>query len=201
MTSSKSDYESVRELIPLYVKGLLSDSQKAEVERAADEHAELRTEIDQWKKIQGAYETIEGKIPQPSGTLYSRIAAGIKEQDQPGFFEKFMLSKKLALSFIAAQFLIIVALGIYILQSKPEYSTLSAPPSETDSLIKIHIIFKETATEADIRKLLLQVHARIISGPSMSGLYVIELPSQEEIDKSLSILQGNKIVEFAEKAY
>ncbi|MEW6570218.1 MAG: hypothetical protein AB1390_03430 [Nitrospirota bacterium] len=185
------------------MKGLLSDSQKAEVEKASDEHPELRMEIEQWKKIQRLYKTIEGDIPQPSSAVYSRVAARIKEHDQPGFFERFLTSRKLTLAFIAGQFLVILALGIYtyITQTKPEYRTLSAPPAKTEDSVKIHIVFKETAAEADIRKLLLQVHARIINGPSRSGLYVIEIPSREDVGKSLSILQGNTIAEVAEKAY
>ena len=201
MTFSKEYYEYIKELIPLYVKGLLPESQKAEVQKAADEHAELKIEIDQWKKIHKAYEIIETKIPQPSFALYSRISTRIKEQKQPGVFEKFISSKKLAFAFIVGQFLLILALGIYILHTKPEYSTLSAPPLKIEDSVKINIVFKETATESDIRKLLLQVHGRIINGPSISGLYVIEIPFGEEVDKSLSILQSDKIVEVAEKSY
>jgi hypothetical protein len=202
MTCSKNFYESMRELIPLYVKGLLSDAQQVEVKKAADEHPELRMEIEQWKKIQRSYETIERRIPQPSSAVYSRIAAGIKGHDKSGFFESFMTSRKLTFAFTAGQFLVILALGIYtyMIQTKPEYRTLSSPPAKTEDAVKIHIAFKETASESDIRKLLLQVNARIINGPSRSGLYVIAIPSREDVGKSLSILQGNTIVEVAEKA-
>ena len=201
MTFSKAEYESVRELIPLYVKGLLSDSQKAEVEKAMEDHAGLKDEIQQWKEILTAYKAIEEKIPQPSGAVYSRIAARIREQDCPGLFGRFLASKKLSFAFIAAQFLIILALGIYIVQTKPDYRTLNAPPKETGSSLKINIVFKETATEAEIRQLLLKVNAHIIDGPKRSGLYLIEVLFPEEAEKSLSVLQNNTIVEVAEKSY
>jgi anti-sigma factor RsiW len=185
----------------LYVKGLLSDAQKAEVERAAEDHARIKDEIEYWKEILNAYRAIEDKIPQPSGAIYARISAGIREHEQPGLFGRFLASRKLSFAFIAAQFLIIIAMGIYIVQTRSEYRTLSEPPYEAKGTIRINVVFKEGVAEVDIRRLLLKVHARIIDGPSASGRYVIAISSPEEADKSLSLLQDSMMVELAEGAY
>lgn len=201
MTFSEAHFESMRELIPLYVKGLLPASRRADIENAAEKDARLKLEIEHWRKIHGAYEVIGERIPHPSPAAYPRIAAVIREQHGTGFFGRFAASRKIPLAFIAVQFLVIIALGIYIIQTRAEYRTLSVPQNIINGPVKIHIVFRENATEAEIRNLLLQVHARIISGPSRSGLYLIEIPSGEDADKRLGILQNAVIVEIAEKSY
>ncbi len=202
MTLSKSEFESIRELIPLYVKGLLTEKQKAAVEKSSDEHPELRIEIDQWRRILRAYQAIEETIPQPSRALYARIASAIRDKEESGYFSRFFASRKLSLAFMAAQFLIIIALSVYIVQMRPDYRTLSAPPSViTAGAVKIHIVFKESASSGEIKNLLVRVGARITDGPGMSGMYVVEIPSTDDADKKLDVLRNSTIVEFVEKSF
>jgi len=102
---------------------------------------------------------------------------------------------------ITAQILIIVVLGIYVVNLRTEYRTLSATSVITEKQVKINVVFKEDATVEDIRKLLLQIDGKIIDGPSSSGLYIIGITSKEKLDDSLNTLRKNKIVVLAERAY
>ena len=117
--------------------------------------------------------------------------------------QRLIPSHGVSLALVAAQLLIIIVLGVYVINLKHEYRTLSAPSiTETEETSKtIHVVFKEDASEAEIRNLLLQMNARIIDGPCSSGLYIIRIPSQERLDDVLNTLRKNKIVVMAERAY
>ena len=84
MTSSEKDCDRLKDLIPLYVKGLLSDAKRKEIEEAIDECPSLRKEIESWHAVECAYQRIEGSLPQPSGSLYEKIAGRLREAKKPG---------------------------------------------------------------------------------------------------------------------
>lgn len=201
MTSYKKDCDSVKYLIPLYVKGILTDSQKEEFENALRGCPDLKNEIETWKEIDKSYKAIESKLPQAPNYIYPKIAAKIKESKQIGLFERFMPSRKFSLALAAAQLLIIIVLGVYVINLKTEYKTLSAPSITEEKLIKINIVFRENALEAEIRNLLLQINGRIIDGPYSSGLYVIGITSEKGVEDVLNRLRENSIVVMAERAY
>jgi len=201
MTSYKKDCESVKYMIPLYVRGILSDSEEKEFQIALSECPDLKDEIERWKKINNAYQTIERTLPQPSDRVYSRITERITEKSRFSFLQRFIPSQRVSLAFVAAQLLIIIALGGYVMNLKNEYKTLSAPSMTEGRLLRINVVFKEKATEAEIRNLLLQMNARIIDGPCSSGLYILRIPSQERLDDVLNTLRKNNIVVMAERAY
>ena len=61
-------------------------------------------------------------------------------------FQRLMPSPSFSLAFMAVQLLIIITLGVYILQLKHEYRTLSAPSVMVSEPVKINIVFKEKTT-------------------------------------------------------
>ena len=70
MTSYKRDCDTLKAVVPLYVKGLLPDAQRKEIEEAMDECPSLREEIKSWHALECAYQSIEGSLPQPSDSLF-----------------------------------------------------------------------------------------------------------------------------------
>jgi hypothetical protein len=201
MTSYKRDCDALKALIPLYVKGLLNEAQRKEIEEAIDECPSLREEIESWHAVQCAYQSIETSLPQPSGNLYQKIAGRIEGPRKPGLLNWLFGSPAVSLALVTAQFLLILSLGFYIIQERHEYKTMSAPPIITEDSIRINVIFKEQATESEIRYLLLKINGRIIDGPTRSGLYIVGLKSRPEADSALETLQKSVFVEMAEKAY
>lgn len=201
MTSyNKKDCESIKYLAPLYVKGTLSDTEKAEFEETIVECQELKDEVERWKAISDAYKSVEEKIPQPSGMLYSRITERIRETKGVSLLERFMPSPRFSIALIAAQLLIIITLAAYVINLKTGYKTLTAPSITAEAPIKINVIFKENASETEIRKLLLQIDAKIIDGPHSSGLYVIGIAYEERLADALNIFKKSRIVVMAERA-
>ena len=184
MTSYKRDCEILKDLIPLYVKGLLSDAQRKEIEEAIDECPSLREEIESWHAVQCAYHSVESSLPQPSETLYQKIAERIEGSKKPGLLNRLFGSPAVSWALVTAQFLLILSLGLYIIQERHEYKTMSAPSVTTEDFIRINVIFQEQATESDIRELLLKINGRIVDGPNRAGLYRIGLKSRSEADIS-----------------
>jgi uncharacterized protein YneF (UPF0154 family) len=201
MTSYKRDCDALKALVPLYVKGLLNEAQRKEIEEAIDECPSLREEIESWHAVQCAYHSIESSMPQPSGSLFDKIVERIEEPKKPGLLSRLFGSPTVSFVLVTAQLLLILSLGFYIVQERHEYKTMSAPPIITEDYIRINIIFNEQATESKIRDLLLKINGRIVDGPTRSGLYIVELKSRPEADSALKTLQKSVFVEMAEKAY
>jgi hypothetical protein len=201
MTSYKRDCDMLKDLIPLYVKGLLNEAQSKEIEEAMDECPFLREETESWKAVGCAYQRIEDSLPQPSGRLYQKIAERIEGAKKPGLLNWLFGSPAVSLALVTAQFFLILSLGFYIVQERHEYKTMSAPSTTTEDAIVINIIFQEQATESEIRVLLLKINGRIIAGPTRSGLYSIGLKSKPEADSALEALRNSAVVQMAEKAY
>jgi len=201
MTSSKPDFDSMKYLIPLYLKGKLSGTQRAEVEKALQEFPGLKDEMESWKEIEESYRAIEEKLPKPPAEAYFHISQKISEMDRPRWLAWFRLSPVASFTLIMAQLILIIALGIYFIDLQREYRTLSAPSLTAGMPVKINVVFKENATEAEIRNLLSQVGGKIINGPSLSGLYVIGIASDKDWQNTLATFKQSKIVEMAERAY
>jgi len=173
MTSYNKDCDILKDLIPLYVRGLLNEAHRKEIEETIDECPFLREEIESWKAVQCAYQGIEDSLPQPSGRLYQKIAESIEKSKKPGLLNRLFGSPAVSLALVTAQFLLILSLGFYIIQERHEYKTMSAPSITTEDSIMINVIFQEQATESEIRDLLLKVNGRIADGPTRSGLYIV----------------------------
>jgi hypothetical protein len=203
MTSYSRDCASFDDLVPLYVKGLLPDVQREEFERSVAECPTLRDAIEEWKLIQHAYSEVECAFPEPSKSTFPRIIEKVREPVKESWFQRLMPSPSFSLAFMAVQFIVIITLGVYLLQSKHEYRTLNAPSVVVSAPIKINIVFKENTKENEIRRLLLQIDGKIIDGPYSSGLYVVGVTSGPdiEIEKTLQALKKNNIVAVAERAY
>lgn len=201
MTSYNKDCASFDDLVPLYVKGLLSDAQTKEFEQSATECPEIRDAIEEWKLIQNTYQSLECSMPEPSSNTYAKIMEKVRESKKESWFQRLMPSPSFSLAFMAVQLLIIITLGVYLLQSKHEYRTLSAPLVTISAPVKINVVFKENTRETEIRNLLLQIDGKIIDGPYSSGLYVVGVKSDPDVEQTLKTLKGNRIVAIAEKAY
>jgi hypothetical protein len=82
------------------------------------------------------------------------------------------------------------------------YRTLSDPAAEPPRAAggaRLRLMFSPTATEREIRALLLGVHGEIIAGPSPVGAYTVEVPARgEPAGAVLARLRSEAPVVFAE---
>lgn len=198
MTSPKNECSGLKDIIPLYVKGLLPESQRAKVEAARGHCPELEAEIAYWRDIESAYASISRSMPDPSPRVYQKITERVKK---PGLLSRLIPSPRIAFALATVQLLIILSLGFYIVQQKTEYRTMSAISEEARGVVMINVVFDEQATESEIRGLLLKTDGRIVDGPSSAGLYILEYPSPEQARSALEVLRESNRVQIAEKKY
>ncbi len=201
MTShNNKEEDSHKKLAPLYVKGLLGGIEQKEFETVLRASGETANEVKQWQEIRDAYAEIEADLPGPPAGLYARIAGNIKKKNRTAFWERLLPAPAFSFALIACQFILILGMAAYIASSKSDYTTLSAPP-ERHTVERINVVFREEATEAEIRELLIRTEARMVAGPSISGLYVIEITGKRQLQDTLTNLKKSKLVLMAEKAY
>lgn len=202
MTSSdERDCLSYRDLLPLYVKGLLTPDEATALERAFVDCPELRTEMEDWKAIGDAYREIEASLPAPSAGAFAKVMSKIEKPRRLGFLEWLGLRPAFSFAVIAVQIIVIVGLGVYTANLKSRYETLSAPSAATKGQIRLNVVFRPEAPEAAIREALRKVEARIIDGPRTSGLYLISIGSSLDPEAALAELRASGAVVLAERAY
>ena len=212
----KYDAAAFKEMIPLYINGRLSDSERAAFEKALESDAALKQELSEFEEIAALYPDIEEKIPFPSSDrVFSRIMNNIDAQekkaaspDAPGMvFEKLaefirtaFFSPRVAWAVAAVQLVLLVTL-VGTMPDTQEFKTLSSGGAATETVLKFNIVFEEDAMEKDIRALLNQLDAGIVAGPMANGLYVIEITESQPPDDVVKALLDSKLVRLAEPKY
>ena len=212
----KYDAAALKEMIPLYINGRLSDSKRAAFEAALASDPALKQELAEFEEIAALYPDIEEEIPFPSSDrVFSRVMDNIDAQekkaaspDGPGvLFEKLadlirmtFFSPRVAWALAAVQLVLLVTL-VGTMPDTQDFETLSSGGATTATVLKINIVFEEDAMEKDIRALLNQLDAGIVAGPKANGLYVIEIAQSPSPDDVLKVLLDSKFVRLAEPKY
>jgi hypothetical protein len=203
--------DQLREWIPLYLNNSLSEKERKEFEEALDQYPELKHEIKEFSEIKEIYKEIEKEIPPPSNILYQRVLKNIQPQiklslipEKKGYVEqiweflKWVLgSPRVSWGIVAVQFAIILVL-VMTLPKWDRFETLTPPAGEG---VRINVIFDKGSTEQEIRRVLNEVGATIVEGPSFEGLYIIKVKDDQDVDQTIEELKKSNVVQFAEKAY
>jgi hypothetical protein len=206
--------DQLRELIPHYLNNRLSEKERKEFEEALGQYPELNLELKEFSEIKEIYKEIEKEIPPPSGILYQRVLKNIQPQirlslipqkksylEQIQEFLKWVSgSPRISWGIVAVQFAIILILFITLPQGDGFRTSTSKQPLPGEG-IKINVIFDKGSTEQEIRKVLNEVGATIVEGPSSEGLYIIKVKEDQDVEQTLKELKKTNVVQFAEKAY
>lgn len=193
-----SSEKEIRDLLPYYVRGLLSEPEKRRVEEALKKDPALREELEEWRALSGAYDLLAAEEKPPEDLLLR-----LKARLRPPRRRIWIFTRRSFPSFktlvIVFQFLLIVFLGLKAYYpSSLRYTTLSTPVKEKGELI--NVLFQPQAREKEIRRLLLSVGARIVDGPYPSGLYVIRVNNPGEVPRVLAVFRKSPLVTLAERA-
>ena len=205
------DQDRLRDLIPLYLNGTLSEKERGEFEAGLDNHPEVQRELEEFSEIKGLYDSARHDIPQPSDIIYHRITKAIEadkrtaEKADKGhflegvrnFFEETFASPRVSWSVVAIQCALIMFL-VVTLPRQDQFTTLTSPPIETGKGIVLNIVFDPEAREVEIRNILHQFKAHIIYGPTPKGLYAVQFKSDSDIEVLLEDLKRKGAVKFAE---
>ena len=206
--------DELRELIPRYLNHTLSEKESKAFEESLNRHPELKIEVKEFSEIQQAYQEIEEEIPLPSDVLFQRVLKNIQPQIKLSFvpqkksysepiraFLKWVFgSPRMSWGIVAVQFAIILLLLI-TLPRGDGFKTLTSRQPLPGEGIKINVIFDKESREQEIREVLNRVGATIVMGPSLDGLYIIEVKENEDAEKVLKKLKKTGFVKFAERAF
>jgi len=201
--------DELKELIPLYLIGKLTEDQQQMLEQAMKEVPQLRQEFTEFSEIRNLYREAEEDTPQPSDTVYKRIMDNIGEGKRTSVTERrgyleilrgFFSSPRFSWGVAAVQVVIILFLLVG-LPGQERMKTLSSGYSQNNGQVRINIVFKEDAREREIRDLINSIDGDIIGGPTPQGLYIIRIKDRRNIRDVIKYLKRYKIVRFAEAAY
>ena len=170
------------ELLPWYVNGTLSNSEKAEVERHIGQCEQCRAEIEMLQIIRDVAKQSAEQAP-PAELGWKRLARDIKK-------EKSSISKRAWLRPALA-----AAIAIIVLQSgllaffitKPD---TVQPLGQAEPGVVLQLRFTPQTREQDMRKLLQKIDADFISGPGALDIYRVRVNVDEDDQAAI-----NKIIQ------
>ncbi len=205
MTFKLDDF---KEFVPLYLNNRLSADDRAAFEQAIDKDPELKRELDEFSEINTLYKEIEQEIPMPADDLFKRVSARIKSRAQASPSLKENLIDTLKSIFysprvswaVTAVLLAVILFMAFPSQNSEKFKTLTLK-NTYDHGTKINIVFDKEAKEKDIRGILTETEAVIISGPTPEGLYTILIKDKDAVEARLKTLRSSKTVKLAERSY
>ncbi len=65
----------------------------------------------------------------------------------------------------------------------------------------VHVVFVDSATEGEIRELLIKLNTVIKGGPTPEGVYTMMLQKGADAGSIVEALKKSLLVQFAERAY
>ncbi|MEQ9452281.1 MAG: hypothetical protein RJQ07_11915 [Pseudomonadales bacterium] len=140
-------------------------------------------------------------VVQESGQRAAQ-SEGLWQKIQSAFADfEWSLTPPLAKVAMAGQFALVIALGALLLmqpdaQQDVSYGTVSSTSSVAQADLTLAV--SASATEAQLRALLIDLDAQIVGGPDSLGMYKIDLPESADLAATLAALQANALVTFAQ---
>lgn len=213
------DHRDALELLPWYVNGTLEESELEGLALHLDGCDRCRAELAQQRSLAHALRASE-EMAFSAERAFEQLRNRLNEDTERERLKRegspYGLLDRLREGFrglavparwaMAAQLAVIVALGAALVreervpdQGQPaEFQTLTRPPAlAAGEAPRLRVVFDATASEGDIRALLVQSGSRVVNGPSPFGVYTIEVADESGGDV-LDALRSSSLVTFAE---
>lgn len=174
--------------LPWYVNNSLDESQRKMIASQLAKDIELKRDADFLQIIRQQIKSPATASPGELGWL--RLKNRLQHTQQIKHQRRW---QGLA---IAASLLLLIQGGVLfrLMQSDDGYAPLSGT---THTLPTLQIRFNPDTREADMRKLLLDIHGQILDGPSASGLYRVTLGdvTDEQIAERIEQVRNSGLAE------
>lgn len=201
-----SNHSKALTLLPWFVNGTLNETEQSLVAAHLDDCEECRVAVDRLIAVSASFNAPDDVVAAWEQSARPAAADFIDRLDEqpalPATEERSHAPwfRRHVRGVIAACTVIAVALGITL--SSPErepFRTLSRPFSGTESRPIVQIVFSPDATEASIRRVLLQDGNEVLSGPTRQGVYRVALGKEQRSDVFVARLKHNPDVIYVEQ--
>ncbi len=195
------DKNHLKEIIPFYLNGTLSEDEKKRVEEVLEKNPEMKRELLEFSRIKEVFDN--EPFPEPPAYIYRKIEDRIRAEERSilkrlmAFLKSLYDSRTVSWGLVGVQAVFI--LFLFFRASSPTYRTLSTAPSHQGTYI--NVVFNENIREKTLRSLLTRVGATIVEGPTEKGLYVIKLERTANAEEAIKILKDSGKVKLVARAY
>jgi hypothetical protein len=197
-----SEHASVDALLPWFVNGTLRGEELERVEQHVAACPACRREIEWLRDVFAACAAI-APLPEAPATLSRELAdaghstprswranalAGVRST--PSWMRALLAAQLAGLAILGT--LLALDTG-----NEPTYRTLGSEGRPLPSGETIAVVFDPAITEADLRRLVSEIGARIVDGPTSTHAFVLEVPASA-VNAAVAKLRGEPGVRFAE---
>jgi putative zinc finger protein len=181
-------------LLPWYVNGTLGEADRQQIARHLESCATCRAELDELTNLRTELTAIYATQPGPTGQTarsvlgavarevsarrisHASCESGLARIDQ--WFRSFFMPRWVP-TLVAVLLVTQVGLLLWISMPPAEQGLVSSRSLGTQTA-RLSVAFQHDATEEQIRSLLQSVRGRVIDGPTIDGLYTIEVLAENE---------------------
>lgn len=196
--------QDVEELLPWYVTGRVSRDEARGIEAALKTMPDLADKLTQVQREREAIaraaeaveapppETLQRLLQQVETTRQARVARVQAQSDAGGWFKGALGRNAVWQAAFAVACVVVVALGVRL------YSPPSGLGVETNinpsGAATLLVTFQPAAAAADIAGLLTGLHANVVDGPRVDGIYVVRVPASQssDVDAAISALLSHQ---------
>lgn len=210
----------LRELIPLYINGVLAGKHKVAFEKSLKNDPNLKQEYMEFYEIEEYFDQLSSASQQHLDQLYGAIKNSLEDFDDDtgeeletertaspkiDFIHHLLSSSRIGWGLAVLNFAILAIVLVFVV---PQYSNQVSAGIPSVQLLQqskgtqLNIIFKDEATHKKIRDLLLSLELEMFSGPSDIGLYTVVVDGDhKKATKILNKLRKSEIVLLADPAF
>jgi hypothetical protein len=208
------DHDRAFELLPWLVNDTLAKPERAAVEEHVRDCLPCRIELKAQRSLGAvvrAQPTIHTSPARGFDRLLEQLDGGPAPRPSPRPVRASALPwprrvvAGTAIATLAALVLVLVAWPQLMPEREPNgYATLADPPeAAADTGLRLDLVFAESLSAADRQRLLDELGAKVVSGPSAIGRYRVQLTSEssgEALARLLARLNADARVRFAGRA-
>ena len=189
-------------LLPWLVNGTLEGEELAFVQQHVATCARCQREVEWLREFHAA--CVAGESEPSASSAFRSLRRKLETRPKQSVFlrwrNRWRAGRSLTRWVIAAEVAIIAVLGAVVVtvDDRPAlYQTLAASDARAVKAGSLVVVFDPATTEADLRRMLREVGARLIDGPTQANAYVLEVPETRR-EQAVRVLRNERAVVLVE---
>jgi hypothetical protein len=197
--TEREPHDEAEELLPWYATGQLDETDRARVDAHLSSCAYCRKQLVVERQLIDEFQAMTPEVESGWARLRTRLEGPMPIRPRkPGPFADFwgILRRPAVAGLAAAQLaFVVVAGGVLLSLSRPDYHALGSPPSPAAG--NVIVIFRPDATAEEIRESLDNAGASIVGGPTSADAFLLHVVPQRR-EAALAKLRSDDNVQMAE---